>query len=51
MKVNKELRTKIQNSHISLVGTICNFLTPPPPPPHNVIILLLAKVGGLGFRG
>lgn len=50
MKVNKELRTKIQNSHISLVGTICNFLTPPPPP-HNVIILLLAKVGGLGFRG
>lgn len=32
IKVNTELTTKIQNSHISLVGTICNFLTPPPPP-------------------
>lgn len=30
IKVNTELPTKIQNSHISLVGTICNFLTPPP---------------------
>lgn len=35
-----------ENTHISLVGTICNFLTPPP----NVIILLLAKVCGLGVE-
>lgn len=39
IQVNTELPTKIHNSHISLVGTICNFLTPP------------AKVCGLGFRG
>lgn len=38
MKVNKELRTKIQNSHISLVGTICNFLTPPPPKCYYLIV-------------